>query len=216
MSESIENMRVIAILGMTTKPTYVGLKIIKQNTTLNLLVNSGDNLIDPAEIILQRAHISTLIDKETAMTGGPVDKTNQRNLAFNIMISDRKKNMAVVQAAADVLNNPELAADYIIRNGYEIKQRVGSHSIPDISVVNKPNVPGTLVATSKSPGRNINFSIDWMYSVDNGATWIMWHSTPVVKTEIPNFATGARVIIRRRFIIGSNAPEGCFSQPSGV
>ncbi len=208
MNDSIENIIVTAILGMTTKPTKVPDKIIKQSATINLLESSSDHLIDSSVIAQRRAHIVTLSDKQIAMKGGPVDRTNQRNIAFNVVIADRKKDMAIVQQAADDLHNPVAAEALILRNGFEVKKHAGPHSNPDISVVNKENEPGTLVATSKSPGKNVNFSIDWMYSADNGVTWIMWHSTPVVKTEIPGFTSGTKIIIRRRFIKGSNSPEG--------
>ncbi len=201
---------IIPILEMPAKPSHVLEMVAQQTNTLNALGASGDNLVDPADLIIQKANNADLYSKEIlAMAkGGLSNKIELRDLTYELVYNDRKSNMDLVEKAAIAKNDPMLAKDLIIRNGYRHKGQAAPQVLPDISVKNKKNEAGTLVATSKSPGQNIKYAIDWYYSSNNGTTWIPWYPTPVCSVDITDLTSGSRIIVRRRFVIGKNKPQG--------
>ncbi len=201
---------IIPILEMPAKPSHVLEMVAQQTNTLNALGTSGDNLVDPADLIIQKANNADLYSKEIlAMAkGGLSNKIELRDLTYELVYNDRKSNMDLVEKAAIAKNDPMLAKDLIVRNGYRYKGERSPIVRSDVWVVNKKNTPGVVIGKSKSPGKNSTFSMDWGYSLDGGLTWISLHSTAVCSIEIPNLISGSKIIVRRRFVIGKNEPEG--------
>ena len=66
--------------------------------------------------------------------------------------------MAIIQTAANNLHDPIAAAALILRNGYDIKKQPVTPANPDISIKNKKNVSGTILAKVKSPNTMKRFS----------------------------------------------------------
>ena len=207
MTAVIGTVTVTATLEMTDNLAHIPKKIITFGTTLTMLGNSGDNLVASSVLSIQTENLNDLRLKQHAMKGGAEDRTQNRNAAFWKSYNDRKANMHLVQRAADDLHNPIAAEALIIRNGYGVKKHIGAKVINEISIKNKKNVSGTIIATTKSLNIRKKYSIDWQYSLDNGTTWISWHSTAVCQATITNQPSGSKIMVRRRFIIGFGTPE---------
>ena len=206
MTEINSNPSVIAILGVPKEPIHVPGGIITMGNTLKAILTSGDDLIETTVITTQQGRVTSLNTKQSNMENGPADKKEQRDLQYGLCFGDHQSNMAIIQIAANNLHDPIAAAALIIRNGYDIKKQAVTPANPDISIKNKKNVSGTIIAKVKSPNTKKRFSIDWDYSTDNGVTWIHSHSTAMCQREISGINSGAHVMVRARFIISTDLP----------
>jgi hypothetical protein len=197
----------IAVLGIPKNPTHVPDSIITHKNVLELLGNSGDHLVDAAELTTQTEHLETLETKQAAMSGGGPDKTEQRNIAYSVVFNDHQTDMMKVQIKANSLPDPEQAAALIKRNGFQMAKSTTPALSPAIWIKNKPGFTGVILAYVKAPDTAQKFAIEWEYSYDNGETWIRIHATGVCDREISNLTQKNAVIVHARFIIGYDDPS---------
>ena len=207
MTISSTNYTVNPVHLITNEISHVGDKIIVMKTTLESLASSGDHIITTTVLEQQTTNVGNLSTKQSAMRGGPADKTSQRNAAFYVSWNDYDSNMLAVKIAAIALNDPIAAEALILRNGYGVEKQPIPVANPEIELQSKKNETGTVIFISKAPNTRKKYAIEWAYSLDNGTTWIASYPTGVCKREIANITVGARIIGRRRFIIGTNYPE---------
>jgi hypothetical protein len=206
MSDQVYNSRPIALMGIPKNPSRVPDNIIIINTTLEALKGSGDHIVADDVVETQQTHAATLLTKQEAMKGGPADKTEQRNMAYEICFKDRQSDLLSVQQAADALPDFNAAAALIKRNGFEVKKEHAPLLSNDISIKRKKDAETTIIAEVKAPKTRKRFAIEWDYSYDNGLTWNHLYPTAVCSREITGLESLKKVIIRARFIIGDNAP----------
>ncbi len=207
MTISSTNFTVNPVHLITNDISHVGDKIIVMKTALESLGSSGDHIITTTVLTQQTTNVGNLSTKQSAMRGGPLDKTAQRNAAFYVSWNDYDSNMLAVKIAAHALNDPIAAEALILRNGYGVEKQPIPASNPEIELRDKKNETGTVIFKSQVPVTKKKYAIEWAYSLDNGTTWIATFATGVSKREITNITVAARIIGRRRFIIGNNYPE---------
>ncbi|MEI8203167.1 MAG: hypothetical protein WCH34_09165 [Bacteroidota bacterium] len=203
------NTIVKPVMNMPVKPSHVLEMVAQQSNTIAALRTSPDHLIETATLDLHDEHCTTLRTKQEAMLrkGGAEDKTEQRDIAYKVVYTDRLSNMDTVETAAIATNDSELAKALIVRNGYSLPVPRAPRVRPDVWAKNKKNERGTIIGKSKGPGKNKRCTVGWGYSLDGGHTWIDLDSTPICTIEITGITSGARFIIRRRFTIGNKTPQ---------
>ncbi len=208
MTDINTDISVAAVQLVSKRPVHVADNITIFSTTLDKLESSGDNLVKPADMIIYRGNVTTLSTCQDDMRGGADDKKPKRDKAYSVCFGDNRTNMLKVEGALIGIPNPMDKEALILRNGYGVGKEHGPISNPDISIKNKKNQPGTVVAKIKSPSKTKSYSVDWQSSTDNGETWTPHNSTPVCKRELKNMPLASQLIVRARITIGSNDPEG--------
>jgi len=206
MVEINTNIVVTAIMGFSNRPIHVPDRIITFRGTLDALDSSGNNLILPATLLAQRGHITDLENAQDAMKGGPLGQTSVRNICFSVCYADRFANKALVQKAADALHDPVAAERLIIANGYAVKKTAVKPAKAPVSLKNKKNNAGWVIAKVALPSKTKQFTIEWGYSYDGGLTWNDETSTPVCTKHFKHLKSGASLTVRARAIVGSDDP----------
>ena len=142
---------VTAVSGFGKNPTKVPDKIIKQENTLDALTQSGDLVITAGEYIAATGRNDALRIAQANMKGGPANKKTIRTNAYDLVKLDRDTYMGRVQAKADLIADPVMAEDFIVRNGYTVKKPASPKERAPVGVKNKKKVSGTIVVNVIKP-----------------------------------------------------------------
>jgi hypothetical protein len=206
IAEPDHTYRPIAIMGIPPTPVHVPYNILIMYKTFEKLGGSGDHLVADLVLTAQNEHVDKLGDRHSAMTGGESDRKEQRDNAWTTCYNDRFSNMSKVQVAANAIPDFTLAAALIKRNGYDVAN-VSSHTVSaNVKCKPKKNFAGVIIVNVKKPDTHKAFTIELEYSIDGGDNWIRVFAAAICTREIKDIKSPASVLVRARYIIGSNDP----------
>jgi hypothetical protein len=171
--------------------------------------------IPPATLTLVTGHIGDLVAAQATAESREDGTAADRDIAWDILETDVRDLVFIVQAAANLAADETEAIAIIQACGLRVKNK-GVFVKADIEVRVDADVQGLVHLISKAADRKFRAAYEWQYSANNVAFSPLKITTKSRTTWLSGLQPGNKVYVRKRVIIGDMPGPPNWSQVVSV
>ena len=167
--------------------------------------------VPPTDITQLTTDVATLTAAQATADSGEDGTAADRDIAWDVVLTDVRSLVQIVQKAADVAADEATSIAIIQSCGLRVKSR-GVFVKPDFAVKLDKVVTGLVHLISKAAPAGTRASYEWQYSA-NGVTFNTIKITTKSRTEwLSGLAQGTKAYFRKRVITEDVAGAPAWSQ----
>lgn len=167
--------------------------------------------VPAADITQLTDDVADLVAAQALAASGEDGTAADRDVAWDVVITDVRGLVQIVQKAADVAATEEVAIAIVQGCGLRVKSR-GVFVKPDFAAKLDKNVQGLVKLVSKAAQKGVRASYEWQHSA-NGVNFTTIKITTKSRTTwLSGIAPGTKAYFRKRVIIEDLAGPPVWSQ----